>query len=207
MESRPAREPEGGLKEGDTLTGSNHPVRRPVAVASVFVIALLLAVSAGAQERYNFTATLMGGLGGSTDADLGDGIDNLALQLGLDFVTEPRTHVGFRLGTFDLESDDRFGSLVGASLTYATIAGEYRFSESFYESGVYLGLGGYQLDGRRLGGGDEDETTLGVAFGITGEFKVGRRFSIPVELSGHYADFEDAQVFVVLLTGVAFHFK
>jgi hypothetical protein len=167
----------------------------------------MLPAAAGAQELYNFTASLLGGVGGSTDADPGNGLDNLALQLGFAFVTESRTQLGFRLGNFDLGSETLFGSLRNADLTYLTVSGEYRFREAYYESGVFLGLGGYQLQGTGPTGRSENETAAGLTLGFTSEFKVSRRLAIQLELAGHYADFDEAQIFVTGLAGVAFHFK
>lgn len=166
---------------------------------------LLLPGAAGAQELYTFTAGLMGGLGGSFDAEPGDDLGNTGFQLNLTMVTEPRTHVGFRLGQLSLDSEDRFGSLSDADLSYVTVAGEYRFPQSYYESGVYLGLGGYRLEGNR-GSRDEQDTSVGLALGVTGEFKVTRWLGVLIELSGHYADLDEAQFFAMGHGGIAVHF-
>lgn len=189
------------------LTRPQLWTRRPLVAALALSTILLLPCAAEAQESYNFTASLLAGVGGSTDAEPGNGIDNSAFQLGFSFVTEPRTHLGIRLGRFDLESDEFFGSLRQADLTYLTLGGEYRFREAYYDSGVYLALGGYRLQGTGPTGRSEDETAVGISMGFTGEFEVSRRFGVQLELAGHYADFDDAQLFVTGLVGVAFHFK
>lgn len=165
----------------------------------------LLPGAARAQELYTFTAGLLGGIGGSLDADPGDDLGNTGYQLNLTMVTEPRTHVGFRLGRLGLDSEELFGSLSDAELSYITLAGEYRFPESVYESGVYLGLGGYRLEGTR-GDRDEADTSLGLVVGVTGEFRVTHWLGVLVELSGHYADFEEAQLFAMGHGGIALHF-
>ena len=184
--------------------------------AFVAVVAVVLAAAslgpppaaAQAQEPYNFSASVMGGVGGSTDADPGDGVDNLAFQLGFKLVTQPRTQLGFRLGRFEVGSGDRFGSLTDAELTYATVAGEYRLREPFYDSGVFLGLGLYRLDGTSVLGGDGgDETAPGLTLGVSGDFAINRRLSFLLELGGHYVDFDEANVFVTGLAGVGFHFR
>jgi len=162
---------------------------------------------AQAQDTYNFTASLAGGLAGSTDAEPGDGLDNPALQVGFNLVTEPRTRLAFRLGRFDLDSDQRFGSLRDAELTYVTVAGEYRLRESFYESGVFLGLGAYRLEGTPLFGGEGEQTAAGLNLGVLGEFEITRRFSFLLELSGHYVDLDEANLFALGLAGVSFHFR
>lgn len=166
---------------------------------------LLLPGAARAQELYTFTAGLLGGVGGSFDAEPGDDLGNTGFQINLTMVTEPRTHVGFRLGQLGLDSEERFGSLSDAELSYVTVAGEYRFPQTYYESGLYLGLGGYRLEGSRFGQGEED-TAVGLTLGVTGEFKVTRWLGVLVELSGHYADFDEAQLFGMGHAGVAIHF-
>jgi hypothetical protein len=179
----------------------HHCLRRLTLCAAL----LLLPGAARAQELYTFTASLLGGIGGSLDADPGDGLDNTGFQLNLTMVTEPRTHVGFRLGQLALDSEDRFGSLSEAELSYVTVAGEYRFPQSYYESGLYIGLGGYRLDGSR-GGSDEQDTAIGLNLGVTGEFEVTPWLGVLIELSGHYADLDEAQFFALGHAGIAIHF-
>ncbi|HWM94551.1 MAG TPA: hypothetical protein VN493_27600 [Thermoanaerobaculia bacterium] len=166
---------------------------------------LLLPGAARAQELYTFSAGLLGGIGGSVDAEPGDDLGNTGFQLNLTMVTEPRTHVGFRLGQLGLDSEDFFGSLSDAELSYVTVAGEYRFPQSYYESGLYIGLGGYRLEGNRFGG-DETDTAVGLTLGVTGEFRVTQWLGVLVELSGHYADLDEAQFFGMGHGGISIHF-
>ena len=183
--------------------------------------ALLLLLAPGAlhaqvQELYTFTVGALGGAGGSLDVDRGDALDNFGGQLNLGLVTEARTHLILRLGKLDLDTDEGFGSLDDeAELTYATIGGEYRWRETYYTSGIYLSLGGYQLEGKQAQfsvEGDffrfveETDTAPGLALGVTGEFPLHRRVGLLVELSGHYVDFEDANVFAMGHAGIAVHF-
>jgi hypothetical protein len=182
---------------------TQHP--RRLGTGILLAALLLLPGAARAQEPYTFTVGLLGGIGGSFDADPGDKLDNTGYQLNLAMVTEPRTHVGFRLGKLALDSEERFGTLTDAELSYVTMAGEYRFPESYYESGIYAGLGGYRLEGTR-GGKDRSETAPGLAVGVTGEFRLTRWLAVLVELSGHYADFDEAQFFAIGHGGIAVHF-
>lgn len=177
--------------------------------ALVGLVVLLSAAPAAAQlqEPYNFTGSLFLGLAGSTDADPGDGLDNTVVQAGFNFVRSSRSQLAFRLGRFDLDSERQFGSLFDAELTYLTVAGEYRLRESFYDSGVFAGLGVYRLEGTPAFAGGDGETAGGVHLGILGDFDLNRRFSILLELSGHYVDFEDANVFIMGLAGVGAHFR
>lgn len=178
------------------------------ALGGIAVLAglLLLPGAARAQETYNYSAAVLGGIGGSLDAEPGDDLSNTGFQLNLSMVTDPRTHVGVRVGQLGLDADEFFGSLSEADLTYVTVGGEYRFDETWYDSGIYLGLGGYRLEGTDFAGGDSRDTSLGLTIGVTGEFKVNHWLGVLLELSGHYVDFEEAQVFGMGHGGIAVHF-
>ena len=178
---------------------------RRLGAGILLLAAFLLPGAARAQEPYTFTAGVLGGLGGSLDADPGDDLGNTGYQINLAMVTEPRTHVGLRLGNLALDGEESFGTLTDAELSYITVAGEYRFPESYYESGLYAGLGGYRLEGTR-GGKDRSETAPGLVVGVTGEFRITRWLAVLVELSGHYADLDDSQVFAMGHAGLTFHF-
>lgn len=196
--------------EGDTVRTTNSPRHpaAPLAFACVLLAALAAAGPADAQELYTYTLSAFGGLGGSLDADPGDGLSNSAFQLGASFVTEPHTRVALRAGRLGLGDGNRFGNrLTDAELDYVTLAGEYRFKERYYDSWTYIGLGGYRVEGDRLaGGGRSDETSIGLALGLVGEFTVSRAFDVVVEISGHYADLDEAQTFAMGHAGLSFHF-
>lgn len=181
-------------------------VRRGLPALAV-AAALAFAAPAAAQELYTFTVGGFAGFGGSIDADVGDGLDDTGFQLGASMITEPRTRVALRAGRLGLADGDQFESLLDADLSYLTLAGEYRFVESYYSPWAYVGLGGYRLQGDDVfGGGDSEDTALGLAVGLTGEFALTRRLDFVVELSGHYADFDDASIFAMGHAGLAFHF-
>lgn len=183
-------------------------IRNRRLLACLLALAALLALPGAvrAQELYTYTASLLGGLGGSPDADPGDGFSNTGFQLNLGMVTEPRTHVDLRLGSLKLDSDDSFGSLSGADLSYVTIGGEYRFPEGYYDSGLYVAVGGYRLEGTRANGRSDQDTGIGGAIGVTGEFRVNRYMGVLIELSGHYANLDEAQVFGMAHAGLSIHF-
>lgn len=185
--------------------------RKTLRANALLRVALLLGLVSStavqAQDLYTFSLGVMGGVGGSLDADPGDDLGNLGLQLNASFVTAPRTFLGIRVGQLALDESERFGTLADAGLTYATIAGEYRYSYSFYESGLYLGLGGYRLTGDdAFDGSDRTDTSFGLTLGLTGEFEMTRRLGLVAEIAGHWADFDEAQLFVTGHVGVAFHF-
>ncbi len=167
---------------------------------------LLLPGAARAQERYNFSVAGLGSIGGSLDAEPGDDLSNTGYQLNLSMVTDPQTHVGIRVGQLGLDGDEFFGTLSDADLTYVTVGGEYRFNENWYDSGVYFALGGYRLEGTAFDGSDSRDNAIGLAVGVTGEFKVNRWLGLLLEFSGHYADFDEAQFFAMGHGGLAVHF-
>jgi hypothetical protein len=188
-------------------TPSTSGISAAAAAAALLVAAALAAPgAAGAQETYTFTVGAFGGLGGSLDADPGDELDNTGFQLDLGMVIQPANHLVLRLGSLDLDSAERFEDLTAAELTYATIGGEYRYRHTFYDSGIYLALGGYRLEGDDAAGRAEDETAIGLALGVTGEFPITRWLGFQIELSGHYADFDRANLFAMGHAGVVVHF-
>lgn len=172
-----------------------------------FVLGVVaFAPAASAQDYHTFTVFGGAGFGGSLDADPGDGIDHTSWQVGAAMVTEPRTMVGVRIGQIGFGGDEPLESLFDADLTYLTLGGEYKFDQTYYEAGMYLAVGGYQLEGTEAGGADRDDTSFGLALGVTGEFPITRRFGVLVEFSGHYTDLDAAQFFAMGHAGVAVHF-
>jgi hypothetical protein len=167
---------------------------------------LLFPGAAGAQELYTYTIGVFGGIGGSFDADPGDSLTNTGYQVNLGIVTEPRTHLVLRTGRLALDQDERFGSLRDAELQYATISGEYRIRQDLYESGIYLGLGGYRLEGTTFSGRDSRDTSWGLAVGVTGELPIKPWLGVQAEISGHYIDFDEANFFAMAHAGVVVHF-
>jgi hypothetical protein len=169
---------------------------------------LLLPGAAGAQELYTYTIGVLGGLGGSLDADPGDSLTNTGFQVDFGVVTQMRTHLVVRAGILALDEDEIFGSLSEAELSYATIGGEYRVRQDMdsYDSGIYLALGGYRLEGITPSGHDSSDTSLGLALGATGELLINRWLGFQAELSGHYVDFDEANVFIMGHAGLTFHF-
>jgi hypothetical protein len=197
--------PPATAKEGSLIRTAN---RRHRLFARLAPLLLLLALpgAARAQELYSYSLGLLGGIGGSPDAEPGDGFGNTGYQLNLGMLTERRTLVSLRAGQLTLDQEDRFGSFTDADLTYATIGGEYKFRETFYDSGLFVALGGYRLQGDDGFGGDRDDTSLGLSIGATGEFRLNRYLGILIELSGHVVDLEEVQFFGMAHGGLSVHF-
>lgn len=190
-------------KEGINLA---HSRQRLLGGLAVLLGLLVLPGAARAAEQYTYSVGVLGGIGGSFDADPGSDLSNSSYQLNLSMVTEPRTQLGLRVGRLNLDSQGAFGTLTGADLSYVTIAGEYRFQDSYYESGLYLGLGGYRLNGTRADGKSDSQTSVGLVVGVTGDITVNRWLSVIVELSGHYVDVDEANLYGMGHAGLSFHF-
>lgn len=175
-------------------------------LALAAVCALAAPGAAQATEPYTFTLLLQGSLGGPLQESGGrdSGLDNAGFQLGLSIVSKGDVHVGGRVGSIDF--DDGLGGLRDASLDYVNIGGEYRFTEGFYESGVYVGLGNYEVEGTDVFGGVQSESSIGLALGVTGEFELTTRIGLALELTGHFTDLATEELFVTGHAGLAIHF-
>lgn len=179
---------------------------KPLLLTWLVVVLLGGAAPAAAIEPYTYIVSLSGGIGGSFGAEPGDGLGHTGFQLGLAMLVEERSLVVARLGQLDLDPREGFGTLLSARLRYATVGGEYRVRRPLHESGVFLGLGAYNLDGRQPDGTPRDQTAVGATFGITGDFRVTTNLSFLVELAGHWADLDEANVFGMIHAGLALKF-
>jgi len=178
--------------------------RLPVRLLLAFSL-LLLPAAAGAQEVYNYSVGLFGSIGGSFDADPGNDLSNTGFQVNLGYVTEPSTHLVLRAGRLGLDKSDFFGSLSDAEMKYVTLGGEYRYHESVYDSGVFVAIGGYRLEGD-AGSRRSTQDSWGVSVGATGELPIRRWLGIQAEISGHYVNFREAQFFGMAQGGIVLHF-
>ena len=180
-----------------------------LAVAALLALGALATAPARAAEPYVMSIGVLGGIGGPLDADEpnpGTGQRSLQLQIGL--VTEPRTLLELRVGRLDFGEGDQLGDFFEPQLDYVTISGEYRFYRNWYDSGIFLGLGGYRLSGLVGGplGRDDDDTAVGLTAGVTGEFEITTHFSLLGEISGHYVDLDESPLFAAALAGVNVRF-
>lgn len=171
-------------------------------ILALLVLWSLPAVSR-AQNPSTYTVGLAAGIGGSTDAEPDTEYDDFGFQLLFALETDVQTEFVVRLGQMDFDAKDDPAGQFDTELTYLTLAGEYKFAASFYESGLFLGLGLYDLSGD---GVVEDDSGLGATVGATGNFRLTDRLSFILEFSGHYADVDYAQIFIMGHAGVAYHF-
>ncbi|HEY0782888.1 MAG TPA: hypothetical protein VGE98_10555 [Thermoanaerobaculia bacterium] len=185
------------------MTGRHRLLARLALVA----LPLLLPVSLAAQETYNYSISALGGVGGSIDASPGSGYGHPSYQLNLMMLTEPQTLVGFRLGHIGFDKDRYVGTLTDADLSYVTIGGEYRTRESWFDSGIFVGLGAYRMRGIRFAGDSrQEQTSIGGVVGLSSEFRITHNLALLLELAGHYADLKDEQFFATAHGGLSVHF-
>ena len=174
-------------------------------VALVTGLALALPGTASAIEPYTFTVILEGTLGGPLQESEGDaGLDNSGFQLGFSLVGVGEVHIGGRLGSIDF--DEGLGSLGDVDLDYLHLGADYRFREGFYDSGVYIGIGQYEIEGTTSAGTVIDEDSLGLALGVTGEFELAPNIGLMLEVTTHVTDLDAAELFLTGHAGVAIHF-
>jgi len=186
-----------------------QPKRLPI-LSLVMVTALwLVPGTSHAQSRYDYTVGLMAGIGGFTDADPDTELDNLGLQALFSLKTQPQTKFSVRAGQLDFDLQDA-PFLPDATLRYVTASGEYLFTSTFYESGLFIGLGLYDVqDAVSLTDAGflvDDDSGFGVTVGTSGDFRINERLSVIVEFAGHYADLDHAQIFLTGHVGIAYHF-
>lgn len=191
----------------DRLTSKTMP--HPIVAALALAVCVALAgapLAADQQESYSFTLGLLGGAGGSLDAEPDPGLGQSSYMLMAGMITEPRTMVAVRAGRLKIDGDEGFEQYATAELEYVNIAGEYRFRQSYYDYGVYLGIGYYSLSGDLPFGGTDSESDLGVALGFTGDFDITRYLSVVGEISVHYAFLDSAAIYGMANIGLAVHF-
>ena len=177
-----------------------------------------LAGSSSAQTPSRYTAGVTFGFGSPTGSGpSGSTIDDVYLvndsfefgyQLMFGMEVRRGTLFAVRFGQVDVEIASPaalsvFGGPIGSDLSYLTLTGEYRMPAGSYQSGFFMGLGYYSVDGKNV---FDDDDGLGLTLGVDGDIRINDRWSILVEFSGHYADLEYAQFFIMAHAGLAFHF-
>jgi len=169
----------------------------------IVLIGLSLPAPAAAQD-YTWTLSALGGIG-SAIRDGGGSATGYQLGFGLQF--EPDANVWIHAGQLGFETDFRSDGTV----SYVNVGGEYQFTESYYQSGLFLGLGVYDLESKRIFdegvfGPVESESALGLVIGATGEFKFTPSFVFLVEITGHILDSSDVRVLGTAHAGFGIHF-
>jgi hypothetical protein len=186
------------------LKSSSHLL---IAVGLLAAVCLAAPAPAAAQD-YTWTLSAMGGIG-SALRDGGSSETGYQVGFGLQF--EPGANVWIHAGEIGFDTGGGIGELTDGTATYVNIGGEYQFTESYYQSGLFLGLGAYDLEARKVLadgvlGPRGGETAIGLVIGATGEFKFSPRFVFLVEVSGHILDSSDVRVLGTAHAGFGLHF-
>lgn len=163
---------------------------------------LLVAAPASALDRYAFGLGFFGSAGGTLGGDPDADLDNLGFQVAFSWQTQIRTYLMVRAGQMELEVDEG-GGLLDSDLSWLTIAGEYRFTDTAWDSGLFLGLGAYEQSGSPL---LPDDTAVGLTLGTTARFQLTRRLDILLELVGHFTDLDATDTFATGNVGLQFRF-
>lgn len=180
---------------------------RALSLLLLLLLALAAAPLAAQGEPYSFDLGLAYGMGGSLDLDPDPGLTNSAFSAHALMVVERFTLVGVRAARIEFDDDEGFGPGQGkGELEYAALVGEYRYPKGYYDVGIYLGLGGYRVSGELEDGEVLSDTALGVAFGVTGEFKLYRWLYLVAEVNAHYAFLEEANLFGGATVGLGVRF-
>ena len=163
-------------------------------------------------QRFPHIFTGLVGVGGSLD-ETEAGYGNPSWQLGFTNEIAENTRFATRLGGLLWGSEDLVGDVLGPTLLYLTVAGEYAesaesFSGSFVSPGIYIGLGYYYLEGENSEGESVSDSGPGLVIGLTGDIDLNQRrsLSLRVEFAAHYAALDAAQLFGQALIGLAYHF-
>lgn len=170
---------------------------RSFAILVVACASLSFALPTQAQSS-EYTLGLVGGIGGTEDTG---NYNQTNLQALFAFEWAPRTLFVVRAGQMELDGES--GTLPEGDLRWLTLSTEYRLPAGFYQSGLFIGIGYYNLEST---GGFLDDSAFGLNLGVTGDIPVTRHFSILVEVSGHYADLDSTQLLLMAQGGLAFHF-
>ncbi|MDX1642976.1 MAG: hypothetical protein R3244_01320 [Thermoanaerobaculia bacterium] len=172
-------------------------------VALLIAVGVVLPPALAAQERV-LSIAASGGLVGSLDEDEG-GFSNSTFQARFAVETARRRLVAVRLGRMDF-GDEPVGRASEVTLDYLSLSGEYLFEEDYYESGLFAGLGLFDLASTRSDGRSGDETAVGLVVGALGEFRLADRWFIYGEAAFAYTNLDVAQLFADLQIGVGFRF-
>ena len=186
------------------------PIRRALrpALAAALLAAVALAPAPARAQDYTWTLSVLGGLGGPLSD--GGGTDT-GYQVGFGLQFEPGANVWAHAGQLDFDTGGNVGDLTAGTIRYVNLGGEYLFNEGYYDSGIFLGLGLYDLAARRILAPDvlaprSSDSVLGIVLGATGEFKITPSFVVLAEISGHVLDSPDIRVLGTGFAGFGFHF-
>jgi len=180
-------------------------MRIPNLLAAIALTWLGLGLGAPLRAQEHRSLTLSGGIAGSLDEG-GTGFSNPIVQLRFAIETSSHGNLAIRLGKMDFDQAD-IRQVRDFSVSYLSVVGEYMFDEPSHRSGLFVGLGFFDLDATRFDGmSGDDEGSVGLVLGALGEFKIAERWFIYGEGSAAYTGLDVAHLFANLQVGVGFRF-
>ncbi|MGH9456496.1 MAG: hypothetical protein ACRD2J_02535 [Thermoanaerobaculia bacterium] len=166
---------------------------------AVFVVILLAFPGVASAEPFQF-GILGGGAQSMEDGfefDFGEGVTEVFAGARVDVATMFNVKLGQAdapVGPTGIAADD-------AKVEYIAGQVEYQFDEIWGSSSVFAGPGVY-----RSRAADLEETSFGLSGGVNASFPLTRRFALLLELSYHWANFEEDYTFVTATGGLKVSF-
>lgn len=111
-------------------------------------------------------------------------------------ITRPNPTVGAPADQF------RHNYNTGGKVQYIDGIGEYRFSEPFGSTGLFIGIGMY----RQQHSSESTETNYGFTGGVNGDFPLTRRLGFIIEAAYHQAPFHFTGRYMSLGGGLRFRY-
>jgi hypothetical protein len=120
---------------------------------------------------------------------------------------EPGTRFRIKAGTADTATTFLVGdpkvrtNFTDGRLEHVEGVVDYRFAEAFGSTGLFGGVGLY-----RQKGGDNEESSYGVSFGVNADFPLSPRYGIVVEGTYHWTHFDASPRYITATAGLRLKF-
>lgn len=167
-------------------------------VGFVFFSVLILLPSGLLAQAFSFGILIGGGssLEDGFEVDLGNKVFEVFGGMKLEDAT------AFRLKYGQVDVD---GETAAGEIEYFQAVVDYEFDEVFGSTSLFAGPGYYSLSSEGVTGG-VDQSELGFAVGVAGDFPISRRLSLIAELSYQWINFEDSYSFWAATGGFKIRF-
>ena len=192
------RQPYTALKP-DTLARIVAPMKRTVLLPLAF---FLLATPAAMAQSLSLGASF--GVAEAFEEGFDFNLRDSVSEIWIATETEWGTLLKLRAGRAETDDGPQIGGIPvtqDGTVEYLNALVEYRSSEVFGSTGVYLGPGYY-----RQKYGVLEESGWGVALGVNGTFPITRRLGATLDLGYHYVNFEESYDFVAVTAGLRYGF-
>lgn len=150
------------------------------------VLALFIAIPGGLQAQAFSFGVLIGG-GSSLEDGFEFDLGNKVIEVFGGMKLEEATTFRVKYGQVDVDAGPAAGEI-----EYFQALVDYEFDEVFGSTSIFAGPGYYSLEPQGLPDGVADESELGFAAGVAGDFPFSRRLSLIAELTYQWINFEDS---------------